>query len=79
MSDSTLAPDIEQALYALPPIGAPLARVEGQIALESLVRRFPGLRLGVPASEISHSKNPFIRSLTALPPSSRLSGPRGDR
>ncbi|MFG2583820.1 cytochrome P450 [Streptomyces malaysiensis] len=48
-------------------IGAPLARVEGQIALESLVRRFPGLRLSVPASEISHSKNPFIRSLTALP------------
>ncbi|ATL80706.1 cytochrome P450 [Streptomyces malaysiensis subsp. malaysiensis] len=48
-------------------IGAPLARVEGQIALESLVRRFPGLRLSVPAAEISHSKNPFIRSLTALP------------
>ncbi|MFD8159763.1 cytochrome P450 [Streptomyces malaysiensis] len=48
-------------------IGAPLARVEGQIALGSLVRRFPGLRLSVPASEISHSKNPFIRSLTSLP------------
>ncbi|GAA0567803.1 hypothetical protein [Streptomyces mordarskii] len=77
MSDSTLAPDIEQALYALPPIGAPLARVEGQIALESLVRRFPGLRLGVPASEISHSKSPFIRSLTALPAEFEAQRPAG--
>ncbi|MFJ2201023.1 cytochrome P450 [Streptomyces violaceusniger] len=58
-------------------IGAPLARVEGQIALESLVRRFPGLRLSVPASEISHSKNPFIRSLTALPVEFEAQRPEG--
>ncbi|TMU99355.1 cytochrome P450 [Streptomyces sp. DASNCL29] len=58
-------------------IGAPLARVEGQIALESLVRRFPGLRLGVPASEIGHSKNPFIRSLTTLPVEFEAQQPAG--
>ncbi|CAM5271590.1 Cytochrome P450 OS=Streptomyces fumanus OX=67302 GN=GCM10018772_36600 PE=3 SV=1 [Streptomyces fumanus] len=48
-------------------IGAPLARVEAGTALESLFRRFPDLRLGVPATEVGAKPNPSIRSLTSLP------------
>ena len=45
---------------------APLARVEGQVALETLFRRYPDLRLGVPASEITWAPG-FLRGLTGLP------------
>jgi cytochrome P450 len=47
-------------------LGAPLARLEGQIALETLLRRYPDLRLAVPASEITWAPS-FLRSLTGLP------------
>jgi cytochrome P450 len=47
-------------------LGAPLARLEGQIALETLFRRYPDLRLAVPASEITWAPS-FLRSLTGLP------------
>jgi cytochrome P450 len=47
-------------------LGAPLARVEGQVALETLFRRYPELKLGVPADEISWSPS-FLRGLTGLP------------
>jgi cytochrome P450 len=47
-------------------LGAPLARVEGQVALETLFRRYPDLRLGVPASEITWAPG-FLRGLTGLP------------
>ena len=47
-------------------LGAPLARVEGQIALETLFRRYPGLKLGVPVEEISWSPS-FLRGLSGLP------------
>jgi cytochrome P450 RapN len=33
-------------------VGAQLARLEMQLAIESLLRRFPGLRLAVPADEV---------------------------
>jgi cytochrome P450 len=47
-------------------LGAPLARLEGQIALETLFRRYPDLRLAVPESEIVWAPS-FLRSLTGLP------------
>lgn len=47
-------------------LGAPLARLEGQIALEALFRRYPDLRLAVPANEITWAPS-FLRGLTKLP------------
>jgi cytochrome P450 family 107 subfamily K polypeptide 1 len=47
-------------------LGAPLARVEGQVALATLFRRYPDLRLAVPAEEIAWAPS-FLRSLTRLP------------
>jgi cytochrome P450 len=47
-------------------LGAPLARLEGQIALETLFRRYPDLRLAVPENEITWAPS-FLRSLTGLP------------
>jgi cytochrome P450 PksS len=47
-------------------LGAPLARLEGQIAFETLFRRYPDLRLAVPESEITWAPS-FLRSLTGLP------------
>lgn len=47
-------------------LGAPLARLEGQIAIASIVQRYPDLQLAVPASEITWDRS-FLRSLTGLP------------
>lgn len=47
-------------------LGAPLARMEGQVALETLFRRYPELRLAVPEDEIAWAPS-FLRSLTRLP------------
>src|SRR6218665_532695 len=47
-------------------IGAPLARMEGQIAFETLFRRLPELRLAVPDDEVRWS-NSFLRGLAKLP------------
>ncbi len=47
-------------------LGAPLARLEGQIALGTLLKRLPNLRLAIEADQLiyNHSK---IRSLANLP------------
>jgi cytochrome P450 len=45
--------------------GAPLARIEGQVAFEKLIRRFPGLRLT--PGPITWRPNLGLRGLTALP------------
>jgi cytochrome P450 len=48
-------------------IGAPLARVELQVALASLLRRLPRLALAVPESELEWKHGSFIRGVRALP------------
>ncbi|MBE1558788.1 cytochrome P450 family protein [Nonomuraea africana] len=47
-------------------LGAALARAEAQIALRSLLDRFPGLALAVPAAEITWQPG-MKRALSALP------------
>ena len=50
-------------------LGAPLARMEGQLALGSLLRRFPDLRLAVPAAALhwGHGDGLVLRGLSELP------------
>ena len=50
-------------------LGAPLARMEGQLAIGSLLRRFPDLRLAVPADELhwGHGDGLVLRGLSELP------------
>ncbi|MBZ6227628.1 cytochrome P450 [Streptomyces olivaceus] len=48
-------------------VGAPLARVEGEIAINTLFRRFPDIELAKPADEMGRNANPFQRSLSELP------------
>jgi cytochrome P450 len=50
-------------------LGARLARMESQIALETLVRRFPALRLAVPGGALhwGHGDGLVLRGLTELP------------
>lgn len=48
-------------------LGAPLARMEGQIALTTLFHRFPGLRLAQPAESLPWRKLLALRGLEALP------------
>jgi cytochrome P450 len=50
-------------------LGAPLARMEGQLALGSLLRRFPQLRLAVSVDELrwGHGDGLVLRGLSELP------------
>jgi len=48
-------------------VGAPLARLEGRIALLTLFRRFPTLKLAQPASTLRWRKSLIVRGLEALP------------
>ncbi|MGE7828758.1 cytochrome P450 family protein [Paenibacillus sp. NPDC093718] len=47
-------------------LGAPLARMEGQIAFSSLLRRFPNLRLDVKPEDLTYHPS-TLRSLVSLP------------
>ena len=48
-------------------LGAPLARMELQVALEVLVGRLPNLRLAVPESQLTWKLGGFMRSPVQLP------------
>jgi pimeloyl-[acyl-carrier protein] synthase len=47
--------------------GAALARIEMEIAMTTLLRRLPDLRLAVPVEELAWSSGSHLRSLQALP------------
>lgn len=48
-------------------VGAPLARLEGQIAIRTLFQREPGLRLAVAPEAVRWRKGMVLRGVTALP------------
>lgn len=48
-------------------LGASLARMEGEIALRTMLDRLPGLRLAVSYDELRWRESAYIRALEALP------------
>ena len=48
-------------------LGAPLARLEGRIAIQSLVQGFPRLRLAIPADALQWRGSLALRGLKSLP------------
>jgi cytochrome P450 len=48
-------------------LGAPLARLETEIALATVLRRLPGLRLAVAPADLRWRPVPMFRSLVSLP------------
>jgi len=48
-------------------MGAPLARLEGSLAINALMQRFPAMRLAVPAEQLQWRLPGNIRGLTTLP------------
>jgi cytochrome P450 PksS len=48
-------------------LGAPLARLEGQIAINTLLRRLPDLRLAIPRESLRRRPGLVLHSLESLP------------
>ena len=48
-------------------LGAPLGRLEGRIAISTLLRRLPNLRLGMPSETLKWRTVPILRGLQQLP------------
>jgi cytochrome P450 PksS len=48
-------------------LGAPLARMEGQLAINMLLQRLPNLRLAVAPDKLRWRATPIVRGLAALP------------
>lgn len=48
-------------------LGAPLARLEGEIAIRALFQRFPDLRLDIDPADLTWRDTPLFRALTRLP------------
>jgi cytochrome P450 len=48
-------------------LGAPLARLEAQVAISALLRRAKGIRLGVPTGALRWRRGLVIRALASLP------------
>jgi cytochrome P450 len=47
-------------------VGAALARMEGRVAFNALLRHFPGIKLAMPASELRWRPSPVLRGLERL-------------
>lgn len=60
-------------------LGAPLARLEGQIAINTLLRRIPDLRLAVPPEALRWNRGLVLRGLESLPVVCAPPVPAGDR
>jgi vitamin D3 1,25-hydroxylase len=60
-------------------LGAPLARLEGEVALRSLLDRFPGLALAVPPEDLRHRRSVIVHGLERLPVVLRPSAAGGRR
>jgi cytochrome P450 len=56
-------------------LGAPLARLEAEIAFSHLLARFGSMRLAVPADSLRWRPSTLIHGLEALPVRLGLSGP----
>jgi cytochrome P450 len=48
-------------------VGAPLARLEGQIAINTLLRRYPDLKLAVPPHALRRRRGLGLRGVQSLP------------
>ena len=48
-------------------LGAPLARLEGRIAINTLIQRIPHMQLTVPVSNLKYRNSTIIRGLLRLP------------
>ncbi|MCA9913529.1 MAG: cytochrome P450, partial [Anaerolineae bacterium] len=48
-------------------LGAPLARMEGQIAINSLLQRYPDIRLNTPVEKLEWNASLMIHGMKALP------------
>ena len=48
-------------------LGAPLARLEGQVAIHTIVRRLPNVHVAVPMDRLRWRATPVLRGLEALP------------
>jgi cytochrome P450 PksS len=55
-------------------LGAPLARLEGQIAIGTLLRRLPSLSLALPRKKLRWRRGIALRGLEALPVAFHVSG-----
>ncbi|HTJ65147.1 MAG TPA: cytochrome P450 [Alphaproteobacteria bacterium] len=58
-------------------LGAPLARMEGAIALNALLQRFPEIALAIPRNAVKWRRNSLLRGLATLP--IRLGPPKAAR
>ncbi|AUX39088.1 cytochrome P450 [Sorangium cellulosum] len=48
-------------------VGAPLARLEAQVAFAAILRDLPGLRLSIPRESVTWKPSQILRGLTRLP------------